>query len=218
MSDFWTRRKARVEAEAELVQADAHASVQARADAALAEEQAALSEPELLAQLGLPDPDGLRAGDDFTAFLRREVPDFLRRRALRRLWTSNPVLANLDGLVDHDDDFTDAATVKPGMRTAYQVGRGMIDRARAEAEKLIAMTDDQDVLPASEPSLETPPVLPAESSTVRRPTAPRVTAQPQVAAPPPEIAAVAPTAFEAQPQPDMPAARHMQFQFTEAPA
>ena len=51
-----------------------------------------LSEPELLDQLGLPNPDTLQEGDDFAAFMRDNVPQFLRKRALKRLWLSNPAL------------------------------------------------------------------------------------------------------------------------------
>lgn len=44
---------------------------------------------------------------DFTVFTKAGVPETLRRMAMRRLWTSNPVLANLDGLNDYDEDFSD---------------------------------------------------------------------------------------------------------------
>jgi hypothetical protein len=81
-------------------------------------------------------------GDDFSAFLSRAVPERLRRRALRRLWLSNPVLANLDGLVDHGEDLTDAAVVVADMKTSYQVGRGIVSQvlALAEAAEVEAVT------------------------------------------------------------------------------
>ena len=107
MSDFWERRKAAVRAE------DA-AEERAKIAADEAEEQARLSQKsdeEVLRELDLPDPDSLVEGDDFSVFLRRTVPERIRLRALRRLWTTNPVLANLDGLIDYGEDFTDAATV-----------------------------------------------------------------------------------------------------------
>ena len=75
----------------------------------------------------LPDPDTLDADADFTVFLKDNVPEALRRRALRRLWRLDPVLANLDGLNDYDDDFTDAAMVVEGLKTLYQVGKGFVD-------------------------------------------------------------------------------------------
>ncbi|MBC7142509.1 MAG: DUF3306 domain-containing protein [Rhodobacteraceae bacterium] len=132
--DFWSRRRAGVEAEAAAEAAARRAAEAEEARAALEREQAAKTDAELLAELDLKDPDTMGQGDDFAAFMRSAVPDHLRRRALRRLWRTNPVLANLDGLVDHGEDFTDAATVVPGMKTAYQVGRGMLRHVTALAE------------------------------------------------------------------------------------
>ena len=50
------------------------------------------TDEELLARLGLPDPETLVKGDDFSRFMSTAVPEHLRRRALRRLWRSNPTL------------------------------------------------------------------------------------------------------------------------------
>jgi len=129
--NFWSRRRAAVEAEAE---AD-NAAVEAQA---LAEEQAALEEKtdeEILAELDLPDPDSLKMGDDFSAFMAKAVPDRLRRRALRTLWRSNPVLANVDMLVDYGEDFTDSATVVENLQTTYQVGKGMLKHVEEMARQ-----------------------------------------------------------------------------------
>ncbi len=116
-----------------------------------------LTEAEWLAANGLPDPDSLARGDDFTAFLRPGVPALLRRRALRRLWTSNPVLANLDGLVDHGEDYTDAARVPEAMRTAYQVGRGMLRRIAETAETGGEGEAPSDARPATAPAVAQAP-------------------------------------------------------------
>lgn len=123
-NDFWSRRKAAVAAEAE-------AEVKARAAEDLAEDHAALeekSDEEILAELELPDPDSLQQGDDFSAFLAQRVPERIRRRALRKLWVSNPVLANLDELVEYGEDYTDAATVVENMQTVYEVGKGIVKK------------------------------------------------------------------------------------------
>ena len=53
----------------------------------------------------LPDVDTLTYESDFTAFLREGVPEELQRLALRKLWRSDPVLANVDGLNDYDLDY-----------------------------------------------------------------------------------------------------------------
>jgi len=90
---------------------------------------------EVLADLGLPDPEALEPGSDFSAFMAKAVPARIRNRALRRLWLSNPVLANVDGLVDYGGDFTDSAMVIEHLQTAYQVGRGFMDRITEMAEE-----------------------------------------------------------------------------------
>jgi len=147
-SDFWSRRKAQVEAEAEAQARAAEAEARAAQDA----EQAEKSDADLCEELGLPDPDTLQPGDDFRAFMAKAVPDRLRRRALRRLWLSNPALANLDGLIDYGEDFTDSATVIENMQTAYQVGKGMTahveEMARqAEAEAKAAEQPEAEEAP-----------------------------------------------------------------------
>lgn len=201
MSDFWTRRRARVNDETRQIEAEAIAATEAQAQAALADRQATMTEPELLAELGLPDPDSLKSGDDFTAFLRREVPEFLRRRALRRLWGSNPVLANLDGLLDHGEDYTDSATVKAGMRSSYQVGQGMVNRVLDQAEAMLASAEETGAgaQPAPEPAFQPAP------NPVRKPTSARVTVLPP--SQPITVAA-------AEPEPPA-TALHMQFRFDE---
>ncbi|MFC6687857.1 DUF3306 domain-containing protein [Jhaorihella thermophila] len=127
--DFWSRRKAAVQAEAEAERLDAALREEEAARAALEEK----SDEEILEELNLPDPDSLQPGDDVTGFMARAVPERLRRRALRRLWGLNPTLANVDGLVDYGEDFTDAATVIEGLATAYAVGKGMIAKVVNEA-------------------------------------------------------------------------------------
>lgn len=84
----------------------------------------ALPERELLEKYNLPDPDAIELGTDITGFMRKEIPELLRRRALRSLWKSNPVLAVLDGLNDYDEDFTDAANTGKAIQTLYKVGQG----------------------------------------------------------------------------------------------
>ncbi|MEE4014964.1 DUF3306 domain-containing protein [Roseibium sp. FZY0029] len=127
--DFWSRRKAAVrEAEAaETERRDAELETAKRVEL---EEK---TDAEILEELGLPDPDSLQKDDDFTRFLAKTVPERLRRRALRRLWLSNPVLANLDGLNDYEDDYTDAATAGQVVKTAYQVGRGFLKKVAETA-------------------------------------------------------------------------------------
>ncbi len=145
-SDFWSRRKARVQEEQDAEQRAEEAAVQEQRAAELAEK----TDEEILAELDLPDPDTLQKGDDFSVFMKQAVPERIRRRALRKLWLSNPVLANLDALVEYGEDYTDAATVVENLSTAYQVGKGMMahvlemERQQAAEADAAAMPDEPD--------------------------------------------------------------------------
>ena len=129
--DFWARRKAKVEAETLAEQAAVEQLVLAEQNAVLEEK----TDAELLEELDLPDPDTLVMGDDFSVFMSKTVPDRIRRRALRILWRSNPVLANVDMLVDYGEDFTDAAMAVENIQTAYQVGKGMLKHVQEMARQ-----------------------------------------------------------------------------------
>lgn len=155
MSDFWSRRKAAVEAEQEADIRAEEARVVEEREAELAEK----SDQEILEELGLPDPDTLSEGDDFKVFLSETIPARIRTRAIRRLWLTNPVLANVDGLVDYGEDFTDAAMVVEHMQTTYQVGKGMArhleEMARqAEEEQQENVEAAEDVPEALDEELE----------------------------------------------------------------
>lgn len=160
MSGFWDRRRAAVAAEAE---ADAQSAVAA----AQAEEQAQLEardDAELLEELGLPSPDNLVDGAHLREFLKAQLPQRLKTRALRGFWRSNPVLACLDGLNDYDDDYTLASTAGQTVNTLYQVGKGMVqpiadmlEDDAPEAEVILAQTTDVDVPAPQVAEVETAP-------------------------------------------------------------
>ena len=175
--DFWSDRKRAVAAEQE--QEAKNASLIAEAQERATQEEK--SDEEILQELGLPDPETMVEGDDFSAFMGKAVPDRLRRRALRHLWKSNPVLANVDGLVDYGEDFTDAATVIEDLQTTYQVGKGMLkhvlEMAKQEAEKeqiaqaeeeIVELETVEEELPSEEPET----ITLAESAPEPVPTAP----------------------------------------------
>jgi hypothetical protein len=146
----WSRLKR--EAKAEAPEAEVDLDAEAEAGVTEPEPPAEDDRPdeEVLEELGLPDPDTLKAGDNFTAFMARAVPARLRNRALRKLWISDPVLANLDELLDYGEDFTDAATVVENLQTAYQVGKGFVDKV-AELSEGDAESPEE---PAGEPAEE----------------------------------------------------------------
>ena len=61
--------------------------------------------------------------------------------ALRRLWRLNPLFGVVDDMVEYGEDYTDAATVIEGMKTAYTVGKGY-EKEVVEPEEAEALEDD----------------------------------------------------------------------------
>lgn len=111
------------------------------------------------------DVEALTYESDFGPFLKAGVPAVLKRRALRKLWSSNPVLANLDGLNDYDGDYTQPAT--QAFRSAWQVGRGYLTELTERLEQ---------VDPATSSGTETPEQAESggdEPATIAEVTAPR---------------------------------------------
>jgi Protein of unknown function (DUF3306) len=103
------------------------------------------------------DFEKLDYDSDYTQFMDKNVSSADRHKALRKLWVSNPVLANMDGLDDYCEDYTDAAVCLPkGMlKTAYQYGRGFLnDEEVAEWEALGADTKAGKPPPDAEPAAE----------------------------------------------------------------
>jgi hypothetical protein len=150
----WSRRKAAVAAEAV-------AEERAVEDSVIAEQHDALAEKtdvEILEELGLPDPDAMVQGDDFKAFLSKTVPAHLRKRALRKLWRSNSVLACVDGLNDYDDDYLTGSYGQGPISTTYQVGKGMLSHLlemERQKEALLSQIEEYATSEVSEEHLDT---------------------------------------------------------------
>ena len=93
------------------------------------DEEAALSDEELLAKYGVDDPEAIEDADKLDNLLQDQFPDRIRQMALRRMWRLNPLFRFADEMVEYGEDYTDAATVIEGMQTAYQVGKGYLQKA-----------------------------------------------------------------------------------------
>ncbi len=99
----------------------------------------ALSEAELLEKYDLPDPETIEDEAGLDRFFQGDMPERLRRLALRRVWRLNPLFRFADEMVEYGEDYTDAATVVDGLQTAYQVGKGYLQKAK---DKLDEMSGD----------------------------------------------------------------------------
>ena len=100
----------------------------------------------------LPPINELTAESDYTVFLGEKVPEQLRRAALRKLWASDPVFANLDGLNDYDEDYNLATTVIGAVQSAWQAGRGYADEVEEKIEKVEEALGSSETSQAQEPA------------------------------------------------------------------
>jgi len=90
------------------------------------EEERELTGEEQEIVASLPPIESLGRDSDFTPFLSGKVPEFIRRKALSVLWRSDPLLANLDGLNDYDEDYNLIDTlINAASQSNYKVGKGM---------------------------------------------------------------------------------------------
>ena len=114
------------------------------------------------AKTALPLVETLHAKSDFTPFLKEGVPSLLKRAALRKLWKSDPTLANLDGLNDYDEDFLKMGIGKV-VKTAYTISQKFIktreELSPKEPEETVTAhneeaSDESDAQEANEPDTE----------------------------------------------------------------
>lgn len=147
----WAERKRRVQNETE--QLDEEKTESAETQLALHDEFEGKTDDEILSELQLPSPESLKLGDSVAGFMDSRVPERIRHKALRAFWRTNPVLANIDGLDEYCEDFTDAATVVDNLQTIYQVGKGYASQVLDVVESLADEDDDLD--PSRTESLET---------------------------------------------------------------
>jgi hypothetical protein len=122
----------------------------------------------------LPPVESLTKESDYSRFMRPEVPEGLRQKALRRLWATDSVLASPDPLDMHNLDYNAVPTFPEGVKSLFRIGQGMLDELAAEAEKKAA---DEAALKASAPGES-----PAQMSAAEKPAAAATEEQPQDAA------------------------------------
>jgi hypothetical protein len=144
----WARRKQEVreseEREAALAPdaaADADADAEAQAQALADPDQRDVPPDEETRQRWIDELEAVDIGSlayesDFTIFMKSWVPVALRQKALRKLWTTNPALAVLDGLNDYDLDYTDKAIAAGKVISSYMPGRGY-----AAVEEVVAKVE-----------------------------------------------------------------------------
>lgn len=135
MTDTFLSRWARVKADAKSPPApEPERPVPAEAVEADAETMPELPDPEL------PDIETLTKDSDFAPFLRTGVPDHLRKAALSRLWASDPLFSKAEVYDLHMEDYNQPA-IPEIVRTAWKLGKGMVDDLGGSAPKSADFTD-----------------------------------------------------------------------------
>ena len=146
--------------------------------------------PELAFDVStLPDIESATAETDFTVFLQKGVPEFLKRQALRRAWSLDPGIRDYAGPADYAWDFN-AVDGVPG----FSLTLG------GDVRKLLAQAIGQ-LLPEAEtkaapPSFLPPGTIPASMPPIAADPAPQdpvrlaIEAAPELPLPPePEVLA-----------------------------
>ncbi|MBA5776631.1 DUF3306 domain-containing protein [Stappia sp. F7233] len=147
------------------------------------------------------DLEGLSYDSDFSVFLKKGVPAALKNAALRKLWASNPVLANVDGLNDYDEDFRLGNQLGREFRSAWEAGRGYARKFEEMRKKAAEASGTEPVAGAA------PTDAPSQPADETRPSGPD--AEPDAddgadshAAAPGPAAADDPKAFPDEPRED----------------
>jgi len=142
----WSRRKREPEPAESMAQATAPAKpdLPSSGNAGEDDEERRLLLQENCEAAEAIDLESLDASSDYSPFFRDGVPKMLKSAAMRILWRSSPVFANVDGLNDYDEDFGSPELIKKFTGSAWKVGKGYF------REEDVA-TDAADVADASVP-------------------------------------------------------------------
>lgn len=151
--DFWSRRRALV-AQEQGAEED-RLVAQQRLEQERQDDE--LSDQELFEKYELPKLEQVTSSEELRQFLRDGVPQRLKTMALRKMWRMNPILANVDGLVDYGEDYANPQVIGDAVKTAYQVGKGMLKHIEAlEREAEQAAQSDGEVVDDSSVSSDAP--------------------------------------------------------------
>jgi hypothetical protein len=132
------------------------------------------------------DLDNVGKTTDIKLFMKDGVPGALRKKALAALWRSDPVLANLDGLNDHDEEtgrgYLKEITSETTADTDKTADAAVATQAESAGEAVkieeIAASDTAEIEPAGEHKRAESPREAArnyvEDTGIERDTTPRV--------------------------------------------
>ena len=95
-----------------------------------------LTPDEVEAVAALQPVDTLTADSDFAPFMSGRVPEFIRRKALRVLYQTHPILGFRDGLNEYDLDYNVIDTlIDAATQTSYKIGQGQEEALEKEEKE-----------------------------------------------------------------------------------
>ena len=131
------------------------------------------------------DLETLDETSDYTVFMKKGVPAALKRQAMSALWRSNPVLANVDGLVEYGEDYANPDLIMKTFKSAWQAGRGYVEHQERLAREAAAKETPK--TPPEDPEeIDDPTEIEAEMEIVEAAPAAEITAPVQASIPNPE--------------------------------
>lgn len=95
------------------------------------------------------DIEAIGYESDLSVFFKEGVPALLKQAAMRKMWRSDPVFANVDGLNDYDQDFNVIDKVLTEFKSAWQVGRGYAEPEKIEPEPDADIADGDEAVAES---------------------------------------------------------------------
>ncbi|MBX9634154.1 MAG: DUF3306 domain-containing protein [Magnetospirillum sp.] len=76
--------------------------------------------------LDLPPVETLTKDSDFSAFLQTGVPEAVKRAAMAKLWSSDPLFSQPEVFDLHMEDYS-FPTIPEVVKTAWRVGQGIVE-------------------------------------------------------------------------------------------
>ena len=134
----------------------------------------------------LPRIEDLTAGGDLTPFLRKGVPEVLKRAAMRRMWSLDPAIRDYVGPSEYAWDFNDPSSI-PGFGPAAADSAvaeliGQLRAARPAAPAPTAPSIGEETADAAETAVTSAGDSPPEPGGTATPAAERAPKTAQIAA------------------------------------
>lgn len=105
----------------------------------------------------LPPVDSLTSDSDYSVFMRPEVPEDLRQKALRRLWATDAILSAPDPLDMHNIDYNAVPTFPDGFKSLQRVAEEIAETLDPEKDERDTAAESTSPPPGPPPETDAAP-------------------------------------------------------------